>query len=271
MKCEFCGANIDIESEVCPFCGMKKSQFVKHRKDMNRYNRAFHETRSNVVEENQKFSSKAASITVISLLIVVILILLIGILQCHDIHKAVQTAQIMRNADTYIAQLDEYETAGSYEAFSAYYEENSLYYVDDRAPFSEYRLLFYMSDYYSSALQSLSYLCHPVESSYTTQSSQIEYFLKDYQYFQDYYRDYIQNTEPKYYWDEACFSEKHIASIETMWQTMNSLIVSYLGISEDQIEDFQNANNAHRTIMLEESLSSIQPSSEIRQEVEADE
>ncbi|MGN0130958.1 MAG: hypothetical protein ACI4AA_00800 [Lachnospiraceae bacterium] len=268
MKCEFCGANIDIESEVCPFCGMKKSQFEKHRKDMGRYSRAFHATRDTVVEENRKFSSKAASITIISILIVAILILLIGILQCYDIHKAVLTSKLMRNSDTYISKLDEYESSGNFEAFASYYEENSLYYADDKSPYSQYQLLYYMSSNYSDALQSLFYLRYPVEANSTSQSRQIEYFLTYYEYFQNYYNDYMDSTESTYYYDKGCFSEKHMASAESMWQNMNHLIISYLGVSEDQIEDFQNANTAHRTIMLEETLSSVQDSGEMPQEVD---
>lgn len=41
MKCEFCGANIDIESPVCPHCGMQKKQFEQHRSDMNRFRQDF--------------------------------------------------------------------------------------------------------------------------------------------------------------------------------------------------------------------------------------
>ena len=71
MKCEFCGANIDIESPVCPHCGMQKRQFEQHRSDMNRFQQEFQYVRDDVVEENKRFSKKASYITVLCVLIAI--------------------------------------------------------------------------------------------------------------------------------------------------------------------------------------------------------
>ena len=76
MKCEFCGANIDIESPVCPHCGMQKRQFEQHRSDMNRFRQEFQYVRDDVVEENKRFSKKASYITVLCVLIAINLLLL---------------------------------------------------------------------------------------------------------------------------------------------------------------------------------------------------
>lgn len=91
MKCEFCGYNIDIKSDVCPFCGMKKSQFEEHRKAMKQYDSDFRTTQETVARKNQKFSSDAARITIICALIIGILILFICTIQNYSIYRSIHT------------------------------------------------------------------------------------------------------------------------------------------------------------------------------------
>lgn len=252
MKCEFCGSNIDIESDVCPYCGMKKSQFQEHRKAMKRYDRAFRRTRDTVVEQNRKFSRKAGAITIICILAAAILILLICRIQIYDIYRFSKNISLMREADEHTAKLDKLEETGHYEEFADYYLENELYFVDDKAPYSEYSLLFLLASDYEDAVTQLSALLFPTETDTVLPGDRLEYFVESYDRMVKNYNTYVADRETQLHYDESCYLEKHLDSMDAMIQNLHQFLTAYFGIDEDRIEEFQKESNAHRIMMLEE-------------------
>ena len=116
MKCEFCGANIDIESPVCPHCGMQKQQFEQHRSDMNRFQYEFQTVKEGVVEENKRFSKNASYITAICVLLILNLVLIVGHFMNWDIYKYIRAKDINKHMNEHIQMLEQYEEAGEFEA-----------------------------------------------------------------------------------------------------------------------------------------------------------
>ena len=88
IKCGFCGANIDINAEVCPYCGMKKSQFQAHREDMKKLQADYIKTKETAVKENVSFSKKAAYAVMLSFILIACLVVFIALTQNYQIHKA---------------------------------------------------------------------------------------------------------------------------------------------------------------------------------------
>lgn len=262
MKCEFCGYNIDIKSDVCPFCGMKKSQFEEHRRAMKQYDSDFRTTQETVVRKNQKFSSDAARITIICALIIGILILFICTIQNHSIYRSIYTHKLNLAPEKHYAQLKAYEEAGDYEAFDNYYNTNNLHYAERENILYEYRAVSEFTSAYSRTVSALSNYIQATEAADTQEQQRyLEYFLSSYSSFQTYYDLYdIANTSDVTgdSYDKDTLSPKHIASVEDMRYKLNRLIISYLGIDESQIETFQNETTAHQTIMIEEALNNEQ-------------
>lgn len=56
MKCDFCGANLTIDDEVCPYCHTPNTHYVKHREDMHRYEQDYQSTKTEVYETAGKTS-----------------------------------------------------------------------------------------------------------------------------------------------------------------------------------------------------------------------
>lgn len=258
MKCEFCGYSIDIESDVCPFCGMKKSQFEEHRKAMKQYDSDFRTTQETVVRKNQKFSSDAARITIICALIIGILVLFICTIQNYSIYRSIYRHKLNLAPKKYYAQLEAYEKAGDYEAFDNYYNTNNLHYAERENILYEYAVLSRFTSAYTWAVSSVSDYIQATEAADTERQQRcLEYFLSYYSSFQKYCDLYdIANasdiTGDSY--DKDALSPKHVASIEDMRYKLNRLVINYLGIDESRIETFQNETSAHQTIMIEEAL-----------------
>ena len=40
MRCEYCGGNISLEAEECPYCGAPNKHAKQHAKDMKKYHSA---------------------------------------------------------------------------------------------------------------------------------------------------------------------------------------------------------------------------------------
>ena len=156
MKCEFCGANIDIESPVCPHCGMQKRQFEQHRSDMNRFQQEFQYVRDDVVEENKRFSKKASYITVLCVLIAINLLLLVGISSNYSIYHFFNKKSVERHASQHAKVLDQFETDGEFERLYYYYSENNLYYGDDTY-LAEYNVLYRFCASYESFTNNLPF------------------------------------------------------------------------------------------------------------------
>jgi hypothetical protein len=261
MKCEFCGSNIDIETDVCPYCGMKKSQFEEHRRAMGEYADAFRNTQENVVKKNQKFSANAASITVLCLLVIAILIVSICNVQNYAIYHHVTKARINRHAAAYTAKLDELEAAGDYEGFNHYFEANSLEYVSNGSdcPVADYILLYRLSSYYTYAIETISNLrTLDFTDNELNMEHQREYLVEYYQEFISCYNRVTNDRESLSFYSEGNFSQTHLDSMEAMLQNLNSFIVTYMGIDESEIEEFQNQTKAHQLIMLEEAMENEQ-------------
>ena len=68
MKCDFCGANLTIDDEVCPYCHTPNTHYVKHREDMHRYEQDYQSTKTEVYETAGKTSKKATQIAVLAVL-----------------------------------------------------------------------------------------------------------------------------------------------------------------------------------------------------------
>ncbi|MGN0156099.1 MAG: hypothetical protein ACI39N_02540, partial [Lachnospiraceae bacterium] len=69
MKCKYCGANLAIEDEKCPFCGKPNPFMTKHRSEMKRFTKEFEKTKSEVIEKSNRFNSWTIRVTVIAVLV----------------------------------------------------------------------------------------------------------------------------------------------------------------------------------------------------------
>ena len=55
MKCNNCGAPIQMNQKFCPNCGSPNVEFKKHIDDMEQYDKKFNRTRSKVIGNSKWF------------------------------------------------------------------------------------------------------------------------------------------------------------------------------------------------------------------------
>lgn len=255
MKCKFCGSNIDIESDVCPFCGLSKSQFESHREDMRDYSDAFKATREGVVKENKNFSSNAASITVLSILIIGILLLIIGTSQSYDIYYGIKTAKILRNPSVHIQRLDEALAENDYYAYYQYFYAQDISQIDrDNPVFAKYQLMGSLTIHYTSVVSCLQEYIAWDEEYYLTKEEAISRLAKQYSGFIDSYNRYYLNTGDYRHFADAAYSPEMITHMERLKQDLDQSFIAYLGVDPELLNELPAMSEAHRIVALENAI-----------------
>lgn len=258
MKCEFCGANIDIESPVCPHCGMQKRQFAQHRSEMNAFKTEFDTIKEGVVAENKRFSKKAAYITIICGLIILNLILILCIIMNWDIYKYFRVKDINKHAGEYAQMIEQYEKNEDFELISSYYESKNLYYADDDGPLEEYSLLNRFCNQYSTFILYLPPVSLKGYATDDYSTSNIEYHIDTlvdtYDSTVELYQRYIVEEEDLQYYCEEVYDEQHLKSYRTIIENMEAMIQTYCEFDDAQMEDFKNNSKAYQCLMIEEAM-----------------
>lgn len=257
-KCQFCGANVDIETPFCPYCGNSKKQYQEHRDDMQRYNAAFHQVEEDVVLQNRKTSSKAASLTIIFVLITLILLLLFGFTQVYNIGTFFGEIELNKHADEYRAQLDTMIDERDYESidlFFRYQVTNSstrngnalAAYSGIRDATSNY---FYAESFMSNALFSEGY-------DDEMRINQTGYFVNTYEYLQKSYNRYSARQDEYSYDDPANYSEEHVAVIKDILDILNAEVKVYYQLSDEEMTEFLEGNETARAYILDKAMRRI--------------
>lgn len=77
MKCKNCGSNLDIDKEVCPYCGAENKIAKKHREDMKRYAMDYEITKDTVVRKSRKLNDRSIRIAVLAVTVAAIALLVL--------------------------------------------------------------------------------------------------------------------------------------------------------------------------------------------------
>lgn len=81
MKCNNCGALIQMNQKFCPNCSSPNVEFKKHIDDMEQYNKKFNSTRSKVIGNSRWFVKYIAPITALVITMTALTLAIIGKIQ----------------------------------------------------------------------------------------------------------------------------------------------------------------------------------------------
>lgn len=77
MKCKYCGANLEIDTPFCPYCGKENPIAKQHREDMAKFERDYKETKKEVLTNSKKFNLRTLRITVVAVTVAAFAILIL--------------------------------------------------------------------------------------------------------------------------------------------------------------------------------------------------
>ena len=144
MKCRYCGSNLGIEDEVCPYCGKVNDQAAGHQAVIKEYREEYEKTKTDVKKRSVS-AGRIGRLIVIGLMLTAIVIMLISISSNSDVDAREKkrekkiAREVERNADKVTAALREMEKNREYLALS-YYMMNYRLRSEER--YSDYSRVF---------------------------------------------------------------------------------------------------------------------------------
>ncbi|MCR4650878.1 MAG: hypothetical protein K5662_03895 [Lachnospiraceae bacterium] len=208
MKCRSCGGEISLTDKVCPYCGRPLEETIRHRSDMEKYNK-----------ENEKAKArtgKAASENlpiVISVLIMLVLIIGIGvsryiIAEAYHFRSDALRKESKERYEEYEPIISDYLNEGDYTGFAAFINAHNIATYD--TPYNRLDLLNDMAKEYTKVVNSVECACLVGEEAKQYLSEDevyscrmaIESFYQEYNdkkaaIEKDAYRDHIVDMEAR--------------------------------------------------------------------------
>ena len=242
MKCKQCGANTQLESNFCPYCGAENTEYKLHRKQIFRMKKDYEETREQVLEENQKIATSFIRIAVIACLVALNLFVWIMAGNAWSIMYDYKVSQEKKYIELHRKKLTEYEKDNNYHMLQAYYEERNIGLIEDLEEFESvcracynytyvYKLLFDLKNpdnfYYRE--EGIKNICDSLEYMYDAIT------LKEY-------------DDPKE------FEGQHKITMENLKKDVSLLLMTYGGISRQEAENFHSMSDGQRQVALERGL-----------------
>lgn len=244
MKCKYCGSNLTIDDEICPFCGKPNPFAVKHRSQMRFFRNEFNQTKEDVVEKSNRFNSWTVRITIIAVLLALDLLLIVLMSNSWEIHRLRCKSDINRNLLTYSKTMAEYEQNEDFIGLSTFYETK---YLSSSEHFDEYRQVNMVCTQYKYFYQYLMECTTMEEDAYFSMENRIEYMVEQLSYIYKY-------SKQEEYSDQKCFTPQHVACMNAVVKQCNLLLKTYCNVSDEDLERFPNISNARKQIIVERGL-----------------
>ncbi len=242
MKCKYCGANISIEDEYCPYCGALNEDARQHNEDMRRYRRAFWRTRTQVMDSAGRQSRRHARAITIAALVMLNIVVLCCRGASYDLGYWWEKVQANARADSHYARLAELEADGDYQELEDYYNRYGLYNVDR---LREFNAVTYAAQYYSTVYESLMRLTDPqFDDGYTTDGELAERLADNVTYFYD----NITSKQISYYQEQ--FTPVHMAAMEDMEDRIRALLKVHCGLTDQQLDAVRDQEMSSQELMI---------------------
>lgn len=241
MKCENCGGNLSLEDVVCPYCDSVNEHAIQHIRDMNRYKREFEGTRKNVEEVAKKHTGNMVKIVTICILLIAIIICCFLSDQSYSIRREINENKAEREFEQNQKILLQYLEEGEYYSFYSYiYEKNIPTY---HGKYEEFRGIYYAISQYTYMYEIIMRLQR--NEKYMDKESMREMLISS---VNDFYKVF-DNQNTKY----IAEGEPYYADLKEIEDRIKALLVTYVGLSKEDTENFDELTNTQRRRIIEES------------------
>lgn len=244
MKCDFCGTNMSLEDAACPFCGKLNTQAQQHIKDMERYKGAFESTQSDVYSVTKKYTGITVRAIVIAVLVVLFVVVTIFSDAGYSIKESFMRMDANRRVEEYSRILDTYMEEENYQTLLAFCDAHCIDYYDVK--YECYAPVLHAGSYYA-------YLYEDIMSIATeTDVEQKLAILEQSSYWFSLFYECFDMKRYEYY--ENADRQENIQTLQRMKENLELLLVTYIGLTEEEAAGVWELSSARRTVLMEEKL-----------------
>lgn len=244
MKCKYCGSNLTIDDEKCPFCGKDNPFAVKHREEMKFFSKKFQKTQNDVIEKTNRFNGWTVRITVIAVLVALNVILLFMLANKWEIRAFFENRKIEEHLNVHISKMKELEEKRDYIGFSQYYNSNRL---SLNKHFDEYEVLHTVCNNYEFLYQYLPGISKERYDDYYTKEEQAESIASQVYYIYQY-------SKQDKYMNEKCFTKKHMDTMNDLKNHLNYILKTYCKVTDEELDKLPTLSKARIQLIIERGL-----------------
>lgn len=244
MKCQYCGAPLDLDDNFCSHCGKLNEQVKQHVDDMKRFETEFTETRQEVYQTTKRYTAVTVRMGMIAVLVLLNVAVAIFGSRYYSFERMLGEADCERHFKEYAAILDAYLAEGNYHAFYNFMTEKHVPSYD--SSYEQYNQVENLASQYIYIYEYL--LKADMEDDVERRESLGKYITDNLEYF------YENTDSERYSYYENIDREENLKAIEDMKDKVEMLLVTYGGISKEDAAQFENYTSAKRAMLLEEGL-----------------
>ncbi|MCR5002193.1 MAG: zinc ribbon domain-containing protein [Lachnospiraceae bacterium] len=258
MKCQYCGSNLGIEDEVCPYCGKVNDQAAGHQAVMKEYRDEYEKTKTEVKKESISAGRKGKLI-VIGLMLAAIILMRISISINSDVSNRESkkenkiAREVSRNRKKVTARLQEMEKNRDYLALS-YYMQNYRLRSDNE--YSDYTRVFTAVISYRTIYEDILNIIDGFDG-YQDKTARdhchdIAIYISD---WNNYVRGQFWSDNP----DSAMHKGEHGAFLADIRQETQDMVQVYFDLTDEQATSMWDMDRDSLGDLLYENCSRLYP------------
>ncbi|MCR5508032.1 MAG: zinc ribbon domain-containing protein [Lachnospiraceae bacterium] len=258
MKCRYCGSNLGIEDEVCPYCGKVNSQAAGHLAEMKKTRDEF-ESAKRSAAKGTKINGRIARLIVIAVMIVATMVMLGVTSRYSDVSTRIERNEARikkaadRNKDDISATLKELEKNREYLAMDCYVLEHRLRSNDD---YNDYARVFTAAISYSVIYEDILSIVDGFEGyegeDNRSRCNNIGIYIADWKQYVD---GGFWNDRP----DSPMHSGEHSGFIKDARKSVQDMVQVYFDLSDFQVNEMWSMDRDSIGTMLYEKCEELYP------------
>ncbi len=240
MKCKNCGAELNLEDPYCRYCGAPNEFAQQHIRDMEHYQKEFEQTKKDVYSKTGSYVGITSRIIVLVVIIALILGSVILTNNSYMLYSWNQKRIADKNYKKFSQQLDSYLENGEYEKIHAFAEYYRIYSYDD-GKYEKYNNVISAANHYYYIMDDCRQIATEVEGSeaaYRSLASSVNSFIR---------YDIPDSSSNSY----KVYTDEDTAYILDMYENIKAMLVTYVGVTDEEAESLLELSERKRTILIE--------------------
>lgn len=238
MKCPKCGSNLDIETRFCSYCGTENPFAKQHREDMQKYSEDYRSTKEEVIANSKKFNRKTFRVTVVAITVAAIAIAILLSVFNHDLSRSYRRKVGEKNVVKYIDDVRAYMAVDDYINVSRLIESKNMRFMYGK-PYYDYQEVKTASYNFAQLFSYMMEISQPADLG----GKQIV--------------SYISSNVKSIYRDSSSTNEEVNTYLEHLKADTGLMLKTYLGLTDEEIENLCYMTDAARTMLIEEACTNV--------------
>ncbi len=245
MKCQHCGSNLNIEDNVCPYCGQPNPFAEKHQAAMRHFENDYEKTKREVLEQTARFSKHTIRITILAVLVALIAAAAVFLIKADDIRWRMEEKQVESHAAEHRAAVSKLMEDRDYLALYSYFSKTNIRYSNALREFDAVSdCSFQYRQFYENLMILQEKNADPENYRYYSETELLEDIANE-------IRRINECMEPQTYNEEA-YTEEKMAYMEDLRDSMETLVEGYFGLSREEAVDMRGMTVARINVLLED-------------------